>query len=59
MEIGADQTIATLVAEREKLIQMVANAGCVCLPMSSEYGTYQTVKASFWPWLSGKRPLNL
>jgi len=22
------------------------------LPMSSEYGTHQTVKARFWPWLS-------
>ena len=23
-------------------------------PLSSEYGTCQTVKARFWPWLSGK-----
>jgi len=23
------------------------------------YGTYQTVKAIFWPWLSGEIPLNL
>ena len=23
---------------------------------SSEYGTYKTVKARFWPWLSGKSP---
>ena len=22
-------------------------------PQSSEYGTYQTVKARFWPWLLG------
>ena len=22
--------------------------------MSSEYGTYKTVRARFWPWLSGK-----
>ena len=21
-------------------------------PLSSEYGTYKTVKATFWPWLS-------
>ena len=23
--------------------------------LSSEHGTYKTVKAIFWPWLSGKR----
>ena len=23
-------------------------------PLSSKYGTYTTVKARFWPWLSGK-----
>ena len=23
-------------------------------PLSSECGTYKTVKAIFWPWLSGK-----
>ena len=25
--------------------------------VSSEHGTYKTVKAKFWPWLSGKSPL--
>ena len=25
-------------------------------PMSSEHGTCQTVKARFWPWLSGTGP---
>jgi len=25
-------------------------------PLSSEYGTYKTVTATFWPWLSGKTP---
>jgi len=29
------------------------------LPMSSEYGTYRTVKARFWPWLSGTSPYNI
>ena len=24
--------------------------------LPGEYGTYKTVKARFWPWLSGKRP---
>ena len=27
--------------------------------VSSEYGTYTTVKARFWQWLSGDRPRNL
>jgi len=30
-----------------------------CLPLSSESGTYKTVKTRFWPWLSGQSPLNL
>jgi len=25
-------------------------------PLSNEYGTYTTVKARLWPWLSGKSP---
>ena len=28
-------------------------------PLSSEYGTHETVKARFWPWLSGGSPRNL
>ena len=28
------------------------------LPLLSKYGTYKTVKARFWPWLLGDRPLN-
>jgi len=28
-------------------------------PLSSEYRTYKTVKARFWPWLSGESPHNL
>jgi len=27
--------------------------------LSSEHGTYQTVKTRFWPWLSGKSPSNV
>jgi len=27
--------------------------------LSSEHGTYKTVKAIFWPWLSGKSPETL
>ena len=26
---------------------------------ASEYGTYKTVTARFWPWLPGKSPYNL
>ena len=26
--------------------------GSITSPMSSKYGTYETVKARFWPWLS-------
>ena len=29
------------------------------IPLSSEYGTYKTVTAILWPWLSGKGPYNL
>jgi len=33
-------------------------AGKVSLqPLSSEYGTYETVTARFWPWLSGQTAL--
>ena len=28
-------------------------------PLSSEHGTYKTVQAIFWPWLSGDSPENL
>ena len=28
-------------------------------PLSGERGTYKTVKARFWPWLSGQRRQNL
>jgi hypothetical protein len=31
----------------------------VCPPLSSEYGIYKTVKAIFWPWLSGESPQNV
>jgi len=28
-------------------------------PRSSEYATHKTVKARFWPWISGKGPYNI
>ena len=30
-----------------------------CDPLSIEFGTYKTVKARFWSWLSGKSPQTL
>ena len=29
------------------------------IPLSSECGTSKTAKARFWPWISGKSPLNV
>ena len=34
------------------------NCGELVRPQSSELGTCKTVKAIFWPWLSGKSPRN-
>ena len=33
-----------------------ARFGLVQVPPSSEYGTYETVKARFWPWVSNRSP---
>ena len=38
---------------------MTTTAAEVAAPLSSEYGTYTTVKARFWPFLSGKTPQTL
>jgi hypothetical protein len=35
---------------------MVSGFGVQGLPLSSEYGTYKTVKARFWTWLSVQSP---
>ena len=41
-----------------KLLNQVA-ARWIPGPLLSEFGTYETVKARFWPWLSGESPWNL
>jgi hypothetical protein len=46
-----------LAIEGQRLVRVrVCN---VCSPLSSKNGTYKTVKARLWHWLSGKRPYNL
>ena len=43
-----------------EVVQAVNGTGQrVYQPLLSEYGTYKTVKARFWPWLSGERTQTL
>ena len=40
-------------------MRLIAQLRASPAPLSSEFVTYETVKAKFWPWRSGKIPLKL
>jgi len=40
----------------EDVAPAVREGACGVQPLSSDYGTSKTVRARFWPWLSGKSP---
>jgi len=50
--------IATPPHPRRSVGPLFSEEGITPIPLSSEYGTYKTVKAIFWPCLVGKSPEN-
>jgi len=45
--------------DSERLAVLLARFTTYPPPLSSQYATYHTVKARFWPWLSGESPFKL
>ena len=50
---------ASRVMNKRKGVPSSIFSEAFAVPVSSEYGTYKTVKARFWSWLAGKSPQNV